>query len=179
MLEKKELRKYIRSLKKKIPEEEYARQDHIINQKLAVTEEFVNAQNVLLYWSMDDEVSTHDFILKYYQKKNIYLPVIKGDDLDIVLFSGKSCLVEGPKYGIPEPSGDKLNDEKLIDLVVVPGVAFDMEGNRMGRGAGYYDRILKRVQQAARVALAYSFQMIEKVPVEPHDIKMDRVIYPK
>ena len=179
MLEKKELRKYIRSLKKNISEDEYIRQDNIINQKLAAAEEFINAQNVLLYWSMKDEVSTHTFILKHYQKKNIYLPVIKGDDLDIVLFSGKDCLVEGPKYRIPEPSGEKLENEKIIDLVVLPGVAFDKQGNRMGRGAGYYDRILKRVQQAPKVALAYSFQMLDKVPVEPHDIKMDKVIYPK
>ncbi len=179
MIEKKELRKYIRSLQKNISKEECTRQDDIVNQKLASAEEFVNAQDVLLYWSMNDEISTHDFVLQQYRKKNIYLPVIKGDDLEIVLFTGKDCLVEGAKYGIPEPSGERIKDEQIIDLVIVPGVAFDKEGNRMGRGAGYYDRILKRVPQAKKIALAYTYQMIDKVPVEPHDIKMDKIIYSK
>ncbi|MCU4165957.1 5-formyltetrahydrofolate cyclo-ligase [Carboxylicivirga caseinilyticus] len=179
MFEKKELRKKIRLLKKDFSKEDAAYQEELIYKKLIDSIDFKNAKNILFYWSMNDEVSTHDFILSYYKIKHIYLPVIKGDDLEIVLFSGEDCLVPGAKYGIPEPTGEPLKDESIIDLVIVPGVAFDNSGNRMGRGAGYYDRILKRVPQAKRLALAFDFQMVTKVPVEPHDIKMDKIIHPK
>nr|WP_321453273.1 5-formyltetrahydrofolate cyclo-ligase [uncultured Carboxylicivirga sp.] len=179
MIEKKELRKKINQLKKSFSAEEAQSQSDQIYSMLISSVEYKNARNVLFYWSMSDEIPTHEFILSEYQNKQIYLPVIKGDDLEIVLFTGKDCLVPGPKYGIPEPTGDALKDESCIDLVVVPGVAFDKIGNRMGRGAGYYDRILKRVPQAGKVAMAYTFQVVESVPVEPHDIKMDKIIFPK
>nr|WP_321405372.1 5-formyltetrahydrofolate cyclo-ligase [uncultured Carboxylicivirga sp.] len=178
MFEKKELRKRIRLLKENFSKEDAAYQEELIYNTLIDSIDFKDAKNILLYWSMNDEVSTHDFILSYYNSKNIYLPVIKGDDLDIVLFTGEKCLMPGAKYGIPEPTGEPLKDESIIDLVIVPGVAFDNSGNRMGRGAGYYDRILKRVPQAKKLALAFDFQMVNKVPVEPHDIKMDKIIHP-
>lgn len=177
--EKKELRKAIKALKQQLNESEAARQTESIFNQLEGNGLFCDAGNILFYWSMADEVLTHSFILKYYQSKNIYLPVIRGNDLDIVLFTGEDCLIPGAKYGIPEPSGERISDESIIDMVVVPGVAFDRSGNRMGRGAGYYDRILKRVPQAKKVALAYDFQMVGRVPVEPHDIPMDHVIVPK
>lgn len=178
MYEKKELRKYIKALKQQLSEDESKDQTENIFRQLETNVFFEKAQHILFYWSMSDEVATQEFILKHYQTKHIYLPVIQNDDLDIVLFTGEDSLIPGPKYGIPEPTGDKLENENIIDVVVVPGVAFDNEGNRMGRGAGYYDRILKRVPQAKRIALAYDFQMVNQVPVERHDIPMDIVIAP-
>ncbi len=68
---------------------------------------------------MPDEVETQTFIIDQYLSKSIYLPVIRGDDLDMVRFEGEDELVSGPKYGIPEPSGDRLVDESIIDLVIV------------------------------------------------------------
>ncbi len=179
MLEKKELRKAIKALKQQLTEVEASRQTKNIFSQLESHELFQNAQHILFYWAMADEVKTHEFIIKHYRSKHIYLPVIRGNDLDIVLFTGEDCLVPGAKYGIPEPSGEKINNEDIIDAVVVPGVAFDRSGNRMGRGAGYYDRILSRVPQAKKIALAYDFQLVDAVPVEAHDIPMDWVIVPE
>jgi len=179
MYEKKELRKHIKALKQQLSKNEAKGQAENIFRQLEVNVFFEKAQHILFYWSMPDEVSTQEFILKHYRTKHIYLPVIHDDDLDIVLFTGEDSLIPGPKYGIPEPTGDKLKNEKIIDVVVVPGVAFDKDGNRMGRGAGYYDRILKRVPLAKKIALAYDFQMVNQVPVETHDIPMDMVIVPK
>ena len=173
---KKELRLKIKQLKKELPEEVKHQEVSCVNEKLEQHSSFQDATHVLMYWAMADEMPTREFILKWYQHKKIYLPVVKGDDLEIFLFEGEDSLVAGEKYGIPEPAGQKLPDESMIDLVIVPGVAFDNQNNRMGRGAGYYDRILKRLPETKKIGLAFGFQMIDEVPVEAHDIPMDVVI---
>ncbi|WP_234445862.1 5-formyltetrahydrofolate cyclo-ligase [Carboxylicivirga marina] len=176
--QKRALRKQIKELKSQLSADERKRQTEIIHSKLESSEAFCNASSVLLYWALPDEVGTERLIEKWHSSKEIYLPVIHGDDLKIVRYTGKDSLVAGDKYGIPEPNGPEIDDESRIELVIVPGVAFDGDNNRMGRGAGYYDRILKRIPEATKTALAYSFQMVSKVPVEAHDIKMNMVISP-
>ncbi len=176
MQEKKVLRQEIKQLKKQLSESEAMKQVQSIYQQLVEDDLFKKANHILFYWSLPDEVPTQEFILNFCQQKNIYLPVINGNDLDIVLFEGEESLISGDKYGIPEPSGEKIKDENVIELVIVPGMAFDRNGNRMGRGAGYYDRILNRLPKAKKMALAYDFQIVDEVPVEPHDIKMDAII---
>ncbi len=177
--EKKDLRKTIRLLKNRLTESEKILHASSVHKQLEENPIFQEAQSILFYWSMDDELPTQAFIEEIYEAKDIYLPVIKGNDLEVVRYTGKHCLVPGEKYGIPEPSGKKLEDESIIDLVIVPGVAFDKQNNRMGRGAGYYDRILSRVPRAKKIALAFDFQMVESVPVEAHDVPMDLIISSK
>lgn len=138
-------------------------------------EVFKEARTVLAYWSMDDEVFTHDFVCKWAEMKTILLPCVRGEELDIRYFDGKENLCPGEGYAIPEPVGALFTDLKQIDLVLVPGVAFDREGNRLGRGKGYYDRILKQTP-AYKIGLCFDFQLLDCVPTEEHDIKMDRVI---
>ncbi|MCU4177141.1 5-formyltetrahydrofolate cyclo-ligase [Carboxylicivirga sp. N1Y90] len=177
MKDKKELRRAIKAIKQLKSKEEKLGQSISICKQLLSNSIYQEAKNILFYWAMADEVETQTFISDQYQLKSIYLPVIRGEDLDMVLFEGEDKLIPGPKYGIPEPSGERLLDESIIDLVIVPGVAFDSENNRMGRGAGYYDRILNRLPNAKKIALAFDFQMVEEVPTEPHDIRMDSVIF--
>jgi len=176
MQEKKELRRYIKELKKRLTNENKACQAKAVHRQLEQSELFVKANAILLYWALPDEMPTQSFVNKWYRDKEIYLPVINGDDLKIVRYEGEDSLVPGDKYGILEPNGIEIDDESRIELVVVPGVAFDKENNRMGRGAGYYDRILKRIPDASKLALAFDFQMVSHVPVEAHDIKMDVVL---
>lgn len=179
MKSKRDLRIEIGAIKKmKSPKELQEQSFAILNQLLSNTI-YKQAQHILFYWAMPDEVLTQSFINEQYLLKKIYLPVIRGNDLEMVLFEGEDKLIPGEKYGIPEPQGDRLKDESIIDLVVVPGVAFDADNNRMGRGAGYYDRILNRLPNAKKIALAFDFQMVDAVPIEPHDITMDTVIYYK
>ena len=176
MREKKELRKYIRELKKHLTDcDKFAQAENVYRQ-LEHTDLFKKAEAILFYWAMPDEMPTQAFVNKWYLQKEIYLPVIHGDDLKVVRYEGEHALVAGAKYGIPEPAGEEIDDETRIELLVVPGVAFDSDNNRIGRGAGYYDRILSRVPHAAKVALAFDFQMVSHVPVEPHDVKMDLVL---
>lgn len=178
MEDKRELRTAMRLKKSQCSLDDKKNQSAIILNKLEQLPEFQKAQHVLMYYSLLDEVSTIAFIDRWYTRKKIYLPVINGDTLDIVLYEGKDCLVPGDKYEIPEPQGQVLSDESVIELVVVPGMAFDFNNNRLGRGAGYYDRVLSRMKGVTTVGLAYDFQMVEKVPVELHDVPMSMVIHP-
>lgn len=178
MTEKKELRRYIRQLKANLSDTERVAQGELIQKRLEAAESFQQANSILLYWAMADEVPTQAIINKWYKERAIYLPVINGDDLKIVRYLGEQSLVPGDKYGIPEPAGEAIDNEEEIELVIVPGVAFDNNNNRMGRGAGYYDRILRRLPKARKIGFAFDFQMVEQVPVEPHDIKMDKIINP-
>ena len=80
------------------------------------------------------------------------------------------------KFGIPEPTTQPY--EGHIDLIIVPAVAFDKEGHRLGRGGGYYDRFLKKYPRATLIGVGYDFQLVEKVPTERHDRKMHRIVLP-
>ena len=82
----------------------------------------------------------------------------------------------GEQFGIGEPTGPEFTDLESIDMIIVPGVAFDSHGNRMGRGRGFYDRLLKSTPNAAKIGVGYDFQLLDTIPVEPHDVPMDCVI---
>jgi len=174
--EKKKLRKHIKEIKNSFSKEELDRQSLLIQEKLMSLPEFQRTEHILLYKALPDEVDTNLILKQWHKKKHLYLPVIKGDDLEIVPFEGEDKMGPEKKYGILEPTGKKLEDEGLIELVIVPGVAFDKQNNRLGRGKGYYDRILKRLPNAWKTGLAFGFQVLNNLPAEPHDIKMDEII---
>ena len=140
------------------------------------TPAFRDSKVVLLYWSMDDEVQTHDFVNRWYKDKVVLLPCVDGDELRLRQYTGPECLVAGEQFGIGEPTGPEWTDMEAIALIAVPGVAFDRKNNRMGRGRGFYDRLLKSTPHATKVGLAYDFQMLDEIPVESHDVPMNLVI---
>lgn len=176
MKTKQELRQYIRTLKKAIPlDEKKLRSSDIWRRALEISE-IKNAKTILLYWSMDDEVYTHDVVQLLAKNKTVLLPVVDGNDLRIKQFRGLENMRAGEQFGIGEPTGDDFSGD--IDVIVVPGVAFDRECNRMGRGRGFYDRLLKR-QNATCIGVAFDFQLFDKIPTEPFDVKMDCVVNEK
>ena len=130
---------------------------------------------MLLYHSLPDEVDTHDFIRKWSGLKRILLPVVRGNDLELKPYTGDDRLTEGA-FHINEPTGTAFTDYAAIDLAVIPGVAFDRWGNRLGRGKGYYDRLLPRIPTAYKLGLCFPFQVVEQIPAEAHDISMDEVL---
>ena len=137
---------------------------------------FVQARTVLLYHSLPDEVFTHAFIDRWCVEKEIVLPTVVGDDLELHLYTGPECLSLG-NYGILEPSGELFTDFDRITLAVIPGMAFDLQGNRLGRGKGYYDRLLPRLSHAYKLGLCFPFQILdEEIPHEPHDCRVDTVL---
>lgn len=136
---------------------------------------FGAARTVLLYHSLPDEVDTHAFVEKWSGAKRVLLPVVVGNDLELRCYTGLHDLAVGA-FGISEPTGELFTDYGSIDLVVVPGVAFDRLGNRLGRGRGYYDRLLPRIPHARKVGICFPFQIVDRVPAEAFDIRMDEVV---
>ena len=143
--------------------------------KLEVDNDFIESQTIAIYWSLPDEVSTHKLITKWYKHKTILLPVIQGDILVLKKFEGQEKLVDGMKYHIPEPAGEIYTTYDKINLIITPGMAFDKENNRMGRGKGFYDRLLPDLK-CKKIGICFGFQLFDKIPSEPHDIKVDKVI---
>ena len=175
-MEKQELRKIVRAAKKAVPLEEKIRRSQPIMQQVGQLAPFRDAKTVLLYWSMDDEVYTHDFVNRWYQEKCLLLPCVDGNDLLLRRYTGPDSLQPGPQFGIPEPVGPVFHQLDAIDVIIVPGVAFDRNRNRMGRGRGFYDRLLKSTPNAVKVGVAFSFQIFDEIPVEPFDVPMDEVV---
>ena len=105
--------------------------------------------------------------------KKILLPVVKGDVLVLRHYTGKGCLQAGA-FNIEEPSGENFTDYDEIQLAVVPGLSFDKQGNRLGRGKGYYDKLLPLLH-TYNIGICHHFQAREEIPVEPFDRKMDEV----
>lgn len=175
---KKEIRKYIREAKAKFTKQELARMSSCVISGLEAHANFIEAKNIFVYNSMPDEVSTTEFIQRWSEKKNIFLPVVLEDDLVLRKYTSESSL-ELSDYGILEPQGADFTDYKSIDLVVVPGVAFDRQKHRLGRGKGYYDRILPQMPQAVKIAICFEFQIVDQIPVWENDIDMDYIISEK
>ena len=174
-MDKKELRKYIRELKKKYTQEERRLLSLEVWKKLEQDKHFQQAKIILAYWSLEDELYTHDFIKRWSREKIFLLPCVKGGELELRYFDGEERLCPGEGYAIPEPVGEVFTDFDRIDLILVPGMAFDEAGNRLGHGKGYYDKILQNCK-AYKIGVCFAFQFVEEVPTEPHDIRMDAVM---
>jgi 5-formyltetrahydrofolate cyclo-ligase len=111
----------------------------------------------------------------------VYYPRIRPDgDMSFHRVDREDGLVPG-RYGIPAPAGESMGsgEPERFDLVVVPGLAFDRRGFRLGRGGGYYDRFLSRVVPTLVVGLAFSWQIVPAVPVDPWDVPMGAVVTEK
>lgn len=137
------------------------------------TAAFLMSDHILLYHSLPDELSTLAFIDKWHNAKRFYLPRVNGVNLEILPYA-KSKLHLGA-FNIEEPDGEDTTDISKIDMVVVPAVAYDRHGNRVGRGKGYYDRLLNNTR-AIKVGVAYGFQLIDEIDTDPHDVAVDYVI---
>lgn len=149
-----------------------------IMSNLEQTDEFRAASSIALYHALPGEVQTADFIEKWHRKKQLLLPVVEGNDLRLLVYTGPEAVQKGA-FGILEPIGSKSRpEEKEIDLIIVPGVAFDRQKNRMGRGKGYYDRLLASLS-IPRIGLCFDFQLFDEIPTEPFDKKMDMLITEK
>lgn len=134
---------------------------------------FEQAQNVMLFWPLPDEINTIPLIEHaYVVGKNIFLPVVVGDDLVIKPYNPMA--MKPGAFGILEPQGDPVSPAQL-DLIIVPGVAFDAAGNRMGRGKGFYDRLLAGTS-ATTIGVCYAEQYYLSIPTEPHDVPLNDVI---
>lgn len=156
-----------------------AKQAEAVNKKLIEVSSLLDYKNILVFMPLKDEIDIIDFIkhlLK--EQKNVFIPVSYDDGIMRFYRLKDVHLLTAGKYGISEP---ERTDEYIYDssdLIIVPGVAFDESFNRMGRGKAYYDNFL-RDKALTKIAVCYNEQLLESIPVEKHDIKMDYVITEK
>jgi len=172
-LSKKQLRNFIRIWKKLFTPTQYIEQSNLILAQLEKTVAFNQAERIMLYYALPDEVQTQALIEKWKYKKQIFLPVVKGENMYAVELKKDSILSKG-SFNIMEPQNEPYNG--VFDLIVVPGVAFDKNGNRLGRGKGYYDRFLKDYADIMTIGLCFDFQLVPQVSTESTDIPIKKVI---
>ncbi len=134
------------------------------------------AESILLYYPHKNEVDTLPIISDLLKEgKIVLLPKVQGKDIIPIQIKDLSNLKEG-YAGIKEPEGNPVSVDS-IDVIIVPGVAFDKKGHRLGYGKGFYDRFLKKTK-GLKIGLAYDFQVIEELPSEEHDVPLDLIITP-
>ena len=174
--------------KKKLRQEMKARRDLLTKQekeaaaraclsRLCQIGEFLDARWIYTYISCRNELETSGIIQWCFRHgKRVAAPKVEGKDMDFYEIRSLEDCVTGA-YGIREPEGG--NPEKRIEekgFMLVPGLAFDKKGNRLGYGGGFYDRYLAKHSGLQTAALGYHFQVIPEIPAETHDIKMDYII---
>ncbi|MGD9976309.1 MAG: 5-formyltetrahydrofolate cyclo-ligase [Bacteroidales bacterium] len=174
--QKEQLRKTIRQKKKMVGTEEAKAKSQLVFAKVEASDKFLEAKVVLAFWSLPDEISTHNFVVKWSTSKKMVLPVVVENNLELRIFTGTEMLVQSDGFGIMEPTTGQLVNPSDIDFAIIPGVAFDKKGNRLGRGKGFYDRLLPQLGKTTTVGVGYEFQLVESVPVAEFDLPVDMVI---
>lgn len=172
-MKKEDIRRKVRAQKSLLSEAERQKAACEAFEKLEQQMAFIMADNILLYHSLPDELSTHEFINKWHSHKHFFLPRVNGLNLEILPYD-QSRLHLGA-FNIEEPDGANLTDISEIEVVIVPAVAYDLHGNRVGRGKGYYDRLLADTN-ATKIGMAYDFQIFDEIDTDPFDIPVDIVI---
>lgn len=177
MENKKEIRAYIRALKKQYTNEELVELSRPVTDKLLKHKKVKEAQTILMYYSLADEVYTHDIITKLVNmNKTVLLPrVIDDENMIICHYKSDKDLSEGA-FHIMEPIGEEFTDYNKIELCIVPGMSFDSNNNRLGRGKGYYDRFLAKVPNSYKIGVCFDFQKLKEIPSGKYDINVDEVI---
>lgn len=172
---KKELRQHIREIKRQFSQQQLEELSLPIIARLK--SRLTNAKTILAYYSLPDEVDTRQLLDNLVAEgKTVLLPkVIDDENMEIRRYTGRQDLEEGILH-LMEPIGEPFTAYEDIDIVVVPGLAFDAAGHRLGRGRGYYDRFLHRKKHPYCVGICFDFQKVAEVPVDEYDIPVDEVI---
>lgn len=166
---KKDIRKYIYGVRKKCTDQEVENWSRKITEKVLSHPAFIQAEKIMVYADYNHEVITRYIIEEAWKlKKEVAVPKVSGKDMIFYKLTDFSQLEEG-YYGIPEPTKGQIADWQDA-LMIMPGVAFDRDNHRVGYGGGFYDRFLEKHPGLVRLAIAFEFQILEQVPVEPTDI---------
>ena len=179
-MDKKELRRYIREQKRHFTPQQLGEMSLGIMSSLLAHPRVQKADAILMYHSLPDEVDTHSALdqLLAMGKKVLLPKVISDTEMTIHRYTGPDSLQPSEPYGILEPITPEFSilNSQLLIIAVVPGMAFDKQGHRLGRGKGYYDRFLSRIPIIYKIGVCFPFQLIDNVPSEPNDILVDEVL---
>ena len=201
-MNKQELRKEIRNRKRQFTQGQLGELSLSVISQLRKHPKVKAAHTLLLYYSLPDEVNTHEWIDELVAEgKRVLLPVVVNDkDMVIREYTGKHDLAEG-SFHIMEPVGKLFAEEDYqeIEVAIIPGMSFDDDGHRLGRGKGYYDRFLAKLRgtevdksgtevdksdtedknlgtEVYKIGVCFGFQKLQEIPFESHDILMNEVI---
>lgn len=176
-MDKKTLRKQIREQKRAMTPQQIEEASKILCQKLLDSEWYRNAQTVYGYLPYNQEVRTVPLLEQALADgKKVAVPKVYGDDMKFIYLSDLTKVACG-YAGIPEPVADGPVADDPTALVLMPGLAFDREGHRIGYGGGFYDRFLASEPEHPTVALCYAFQMVSQLPTEEFDIPVGCVFW--
>jgi len=180
--EKRELREIGHARRRSQPDKDRLSEE--VCRKAMSLPEYVDARTVMCYVDIRDEVRTRPLLRAALDagKRAVIPYCVAGDRLELFRMESLDELAVGT-FGILEPADawrdrdDRRVEAAELDLILLPGVAFDRRGGRIGHGKGYYDRLLERVRtDAATVALAFECQIFDEIPMQAHDVYMDMVI---
>lgn len=176
---KEEIRNEIKSKKEKLTKIQIAEYSRIMTEEFTSLKEYKESSQLILYAAFNQEVDTYPLIEQALREgKQVALPRIMGENIEF-FYVGSLMETRVSGLGIPEP--DPLLPVRLLpdgdNIMLTPGLAFDLTGNRIGYGKSYYDSYFAaRKEQFIKIAFAYSFQVAEQIPYEEHDVKIDLLI---
>lgn len=170
--EREKLRTKVSLGKQKLTQEMKEKASEDVFRKIELMSGFVNANSIAIYWSLKDELYTHDFIEKWCTQKRVYIPAIVKGVMMLKLYTSKV------NQEI-DSSGSAITNERIfIDLMILPGTIFCKRKIRMGRGSGYYDKFLADANYP-KWGVCYDLQLVDRFPVRDFDYKIDKVITPE
>jgi len=177
-IKKDKIRKEILAKRNILSDKDINKKSDLIIKNLASYIE--NVQNIIIFMDMKTEVKITK-LLELYPKKNFFISKItnsKNREMKINKYNKNELILH--KFGYYESSSNDFYDEEILDVVIVPALAFDSKKNRIGFGGGYYDTFLEKVRQknnkALFIGVCYDFQIIDNIPTEKHDVTLDFVV---
>ena len=176
-MDKKELRRSIRERKRAMTEEEIVQRSEKLGKLFVQSEAYKNAKTIYGYLSYNQEVRTVPMLEQALRDgKRVAVPKVYGDEMKFLYLDDLTKVSKG-YAGIPEPIADGPVADDTTALVLMPGLAFDPQGHRIGYGGGFYDKFLAAEPNHPTLALCYEFQMLPVLDTEEHDIPVDTVLW--
>lgn len=176
-MDKMQLRRFIREQKRAMSEEEIVQRSARLAQLFAATPAYQAAKTIYGYLSYNQEVRTMPILEQALRDgKRVAVPKVYGEEMRFLYLDDLSLVSKG-YGGIPEPIADEPVADDKTALVLMPGLAFDPEGHRIGYGGGFYDKFLAAEPNHPTLALCYDFQVLPNLETDPHDIPVDQVLW--
>lgn len=176
-MNKQALRAQIREKKRAMTEEEIVSRSMALTEKFLSTDAYRQAKTVYGYLSYNQEVRTGPLLAQALKDgKAVAVPKVCGEEMRFILMTDLDAVAKG-YAGIPEPIADGPIAQDPTALVLMPGLAFDRQGRRLGYGGGFYDKFLAAEPNHPKIALCYDFQLLPALETDSHDIPVDLVIW--
>lgn len=176
-MDKISLRNHIRQMKRQMTDAQIEEKSAHLKDLFTQTEQYKSAKTIYGYLPYNQEVRTVPILEQaLLDGKKVAVPKVYGDEMRFIYLEDLSAVSTG-YAGIPEPVSDFPVAEDDTALVLMPGLAFDKEGHRIGYGGGFYDKFLEREPNHTKIALCYDFQLLPSLDVQEHDIPVDLVIW--